>query len=389
MNPPRIWFLTRSWLPSQTGGVIIRQAQVEGLRKRGYAVTVVVPGDPISGENDDEVLRIPLSRFHSKAHRLEQFGLVGDYLSGWVKKAREILLPRIGDSDVLFATSGGEMGMAMLAGEIVRKKQIKAVLNLHDPFDHTTVNGFMVPTRFYLGNRDRHEAKLLPMFNAIITSCSSFENFLKIKYPQISDKIKNIPFGWFKNQDNVQILDPESSLNIVYGGAMSAAQSPEILAKTVRDLSASNIRAHFFGDISPYTPMQQEFGPNVEVHGHLPYESYASWLRSNGHVGYVSLNDPYYSACIPSKIFEYINLGLPMLGMLPDGQAKDLINHQGFGIAVGINDLDGLAQAMLRFNNLEFRQSCHRKILQSKYNWSMEKHISDVLSLTEDICKSC
>lgn len=64
-------------------------------------------------------------------------------------------------------------------------------------------------------------------------------------------------------------------------------------------------------------------------------------------VGLIHLrNDPVFSEVIPSKIFEAMAMGLPLLLALPAGEATDLVEADGAGIAVPPEDPRALATAV-------------------------------------------
>ena len=50
---------------------------------------------------------------------------------------------------------------------------------------------------------------------------------------------------------------------------------------------------------------------------------------------------------IPGKIFEYIISGRPILALVPDGAARDLIMETNTGICVYPNDVEGIKNAIL------------------------------------------
>jgi len=49
-------------------------------------------------------------------------------------------------------------------------------------------------------------------------------------------------------------------------------------------------------------------------------------------VGSVSLFNDYLGACVASKIYEYINLEIPIISALPLDDGKDIINAIGYCI---------------------------------------------------------
>ncbi len=55
----------------------------------------------------------------------------------------------------------------------------------------------------------------------------------------------------------------------------------------------------------------------------MSHRDYIIYMQTNVDVAFLSLSKEYFSACIPAKLYDYINIGLPILASLPDGEAKD------------------------------------------------------------------
>jgi len=63
----------------------------------------------------------------------------------------------------------------------------------------------------------------------------------------------------------------------------------------------------------------------------------------------VHLKDsPAFAEVIPSKIFEAMAMGLPILFAAPSGEATELVNRHGAGLTVAAGDPDVLAAAVRR-----------------------------------------
>ena len=58
-------------------------------------------------------------------------------------------------------------------------------------------------------------------------------------------------------------------------------------------------------------------------------------------------NMPTFEAVIPSKIFEAMGMGLPILVAAPRGEATDIVEREGAGLCVPSNDPSALANAVL------------------------------------------
>ncbi len=174
---------------------MIRRAQVEHFRQHGFGVTVVTPHyKRLSYSFEKGVIRVPFYYSSRVLQELERFGILEDYLDPWVGKAYRVLLKRVQQSDIVFATSGGDLGMIKLASLLKRKAGCRFVVNFHDPVDYSRVNGFRVDDRFHV-SRERPVSKYLANVDLVITSSTVYLEALKRKYSALRDRIVNGYFG--------------------------------------------------------------------------------------------------------------------------------------------------------------------------------------------------
>jgi len=60
-------------------------------------------------------------------------------------------------------------------------------------------------------------------------------------------------------------------------------------------------------------------------------------------------DDPLFSSVIPSKIFESMGMGLPIILSLPDGEAAGIVRATGAGVVIPPEQPDKLAQTVLEW----------------------------------------
>jgi len=371
----KIFFLTRSYLPTIAGGTLIRKAQVDSFERAGFEVIVVVPNyNQKRISIQENIIRIPLSYNLRVAHWLERIGIYEDYLDKWVKRAFKYLKDKIKKDDILFATSGGELGNIKLASSLKEQVGCKFVVNFHDPLDYSLVNGFLLDNAFHI-SRERQERKYLRNADLIITSANSHRLSLENKLPFLKDKIKNTFFGY------VERVEPKEKkisdkLRIVYSGTFSRVQSPELLSKVAQNMEG--IEIYFVGNYQEYKPiipfLQLE---NSHFIPFLPHDEFLNFMMEKIDVGFVSLASNSLGDGIPSKVYEYINLGLPILGALPT--VEHLINQKGYGIVCQYNDLNCLKEAIETLKNKKEYQKFQDNILKDKNFWAMEERIKEVV----------
>ena len=106
---------------------------------------------------------------------------------------------------------------------------------------------------------------------------------------------------------------------------MTPTQSPEKLIEAYLGLTNAQrkkINIMFIGAHQRYKPFANYRGyDGIRFVDFMDINELNRLVENTIDVGYVSLSNQYYGVCIPSKIYEYINSGLPILGALPNGDA--------------------------------------------------------------------
>ena len=87
----------------------------------------------------------------------------------------------------------------------------------------------------------------------------------------------------------------------------------------------------------------------VHVHGYLPHAQTIALLRS-ADLLFLPMHDlpaGVRSRIVPGKTYEYLGAGRPVLGALPDGDARDLLVEAGNAVLCRPGDVDGMARLVL------------------------------------------
>lgn len=155
---------------------------------------------------------------------------------------------------------------------------------------------------------------------------------------------------------------------VVYAGAMSAVQRPEILLQAHRRLLAR--RPELVGRlvVDICGPRNRYFRRHVEPHGHAGVRFHGfqprarvDELMAGADVGFLSLSGNTYAYATPTKLFDYIEYRLPILGSLPAGAARRLVEAHGLGVVGDDGDVDGLAAGLERlYDDAPLRQRCQQ-----------------------------
>lgn len=382
----KIYYITRSYYPYQKGGgPLMRTGAVKYLKELDWDVTVVMPNYKSKEfKIEDDIWQIPFNGKHIQklASLFERVGIYEDYLDKWVDNAFEYLMDKITKNDVVFTTSGGELGMIKLGSLLKDTIGCKFVVNFHDPLDYSLVHGLRLDEKFHV-SREKQEQKYLENSDLIVTSSVSNKQSLEEKYPKLQNKILNNYFGYIKKLD-LEIVQKQASnvIKIAYVGSMSATQKPEILHEAYKSIqNKSNVEIYFIGDRKGYEPLLKINDERIKFIDYMAHEDFLEFMIKNIDVGFVCLANDYLGACVPSKIYEYINLGLPILGALPDGDGKDIVNTNNYGIASRYDDIDAIVMAMEKMADKDYLEKIKLNILRDKDTWSMKVKMKELNAL--------
>ncbi len=98
-------------------------------------------------------------------------------------------------------------------------------------------------------------------------------------------------------------------------------------------------------------------------------------------VALVHLKDsPVFAGVIPSKIFEAMGMGLPILAALPEGEASRIILDHGAGLHVPPEDPEAMAAAVLRlFEDDELRKTLTTRSLGAAPRHTRQRQAEEML----------
>ena len=112
-------------------------------------------------------------------------------------------------------------------------------------------------------------------------------------------------------------------------------------------------------------------------------KEYIDYLQKNADIGFVSLQGQLAELCVPSKLYEFINLGLPILGVL-GGDGKNIICTNHYGIVADYNT-QSLRNSILEMAHSERLLAYRNNVIRDREKWAMNYQIRDVLSIIDNI----
>lgn len=374
-----VYFITTAYpgIAGYGGGALIRKGEVEILRQNGFDTWVIIPDKSIKQsiiDNEEKIIRIA---FKQKKHLLkvimQKAGVIEDAGIDWINNVVEYLQNHIKTSDIVFCVTGGGLDTVIAGSKLKKISQCKFLVNFHDPVINSHVYGKKIRLKsstFFHVNRDQVEKKYLHNVDCIITSSASYEAAILDKYPQLlQGKTQTFHFGYIKN------FQPQTEkrktfffpIKIGYGGNMGMEQSPEILAKVVSRMD--DVQAYFLGDIQNNKYLRKPIR-NVHCIDSLNHEQYLAYMYQNIDIAFLSLDGDLSALCVPSKLYEYINLGIPIIAVVK-GDACKIVIENGIGIVCDYDEI-AIRDAIIQMKDPQVYKKYFDAIAIHKEHWSMK-----------------
>ena len=148
---------------------------------------------------------------------------------------------------------------------------------------------------------------------------------------------------------------PRDSLEFLYNGVFYDAQQPDAflqgLARYFQDNPGerAQVTARFTGHMPP--DMEERIArlglqESVILDGYLPHRQASERLMS-ADILWMTVGEAKGAEMIStSKLFEYIGTGKPILGLVPEGTARDTLTAYGRSMVADPHDIAGIASAI-------------------------------------------
>jgi len=142
-------------------------------------------------------------------------------------------------------------------------------------------------------------------------------------------------------------------LRVVYTGGFLDQRSPRFFFEALAKCEAAGapaIEAVFAGTESAVVRAEAQraaVSSKVEIMGYLPVRECCA-LQRRADLLIVLLNDgPGTAGSVTGKIFQYLAAGRPVLAMVPEGAAADIVRKTRAGFVVASTDVEGACRVLL------------------------------------------
>lgn len=292
------------------------------------------------------------------------------------------MLKKVKKEDVVIATTGGELGCIKVGYILKQQVGCKFIINFHDPVLYTVVGEQLIGRMPHV-SREKIFCTYLKAADYVVTSSESYRTELIGKYSNLASASKTIYFGyWDEIQvDHHNVMHINDRTTVVYGGAMGPAQRVDLIVKALAKLQDVNFV--IVGEASRQLLALAECNSNITILPLMTHDKYLDYLTKQADIGLVSLYGNQWGVCVPSKIFEYINAEIPILGFLPHGDAQNIINKNEYGYAAA--DVDEVVSGLKTLQNESVRAKVTQNIIRDKKKYNISNLFEEFNDLIEQI----
>lgn len=253
---------------------------------------------------------------------------------------------------------------------ICKLKRKKIILNVSDLWPLAGLEMGILHKGFYYSILEKIELFNYRNSDLLLGQSQEILDHFEVKVPQKETFLyRNFPgFEITPVQDNID----KKTIKIVYAGLLGIAQGILNICKELN--LPENIEFHIYGN-GPETDQIIEFikdKSNIYYHGSVSREILHQELKSF-HLTLIPLINRIYGS-VPSKIFEYTRLGLPIL-YFSDGEGADIVNTHKLGLTVNSLDFKHLNNVItdLSLQKIELpKKSELIKISEKEFNLELQ-----------------
>lgn len=142
-----------------------------------------------------------------------------------------------------------------------------------------------------------------------------------------------------------------NQLKIIYAGLINLDQDPAMLPRAINYMekkypeTKGKVEVDFYGPQNYYTRffLKKYLNQQIQFKGYLPFKEILTKI-AEADLAYTSLQLKNNGYCVPSKIFQYMAMETPILGVGPAGDLQRLINEENIGRFSLANDIEGQAE---------------------------------------------
>jgi glycosyltransferase involved in cell wall biosynthesis len=259
------------------------------------------------------------------------------------------------------------------------KYKLPWIVNMSDPWVDNPYQKykFKYIKRFDTKNRDR----CIRTADAIVMTTELQAERLYNEVGVSKSKMYVVP-NYYKRTP-IKEMAKKDKFTFAYAGTFYGVRTPEPIFRAINEarhiFSKNDVGFLFIGGLGKFTCMAKQYGIEdyVEVIDSIEHNKVAHIMKSC-HALILTNSNLSPNIFMPLKVAEYMPLELPVLGIVPDGVTKKIIEETGIGITAHPDSTEEIVKAMQSiYKGLELKRN-EKEI--EKYNiTTCAKQFEDVL----------
>lgn len=340
--------------PNESPSAKRMRAFSDVMRKNGHYVTVLAPDIGSEAKKKDNILYCPTIELKKKTTLMRMLNQLSFAFTSF------FVSMKAGKADVVLTTSPPAL-IGISGWMIAKTKRAKLIYDVRDiwpdvAWEMGSFSKKSIYSRVFAFMRNF----MLKHADLVTTVSPGKVQKLKDYHPK-SDVVlvtNGLDEAFLKNEfipDIVEKYGMNRGFNCVYIGNLGWAQGLMQLMKLAEKAKDSALDARFilFGSGVEEEKLKEYVSDrkldNVLFPGRLP-NSHMYTVLNSAQLSFVSLVNENLKDSVPTKMFESLGVGCPVL-LAAVGDAADVLEESKLGVAVRPNDDDALWSAFVKFYN--------------------------------------
>lgn len=324
---------------------------------------------------------------------------IPDAQIGWVKYAVEAGEQIIEENkiDVIYTTSS-PYSSHIIGYKLAMKYGIKWIADFRDPWVQNSFADYNFIVKYINALQEKKVVKKADIVMSV--SQPIIDDFKRAYKSEREDKFRLLTNGYDEEDFRdlkLDLSDQNEKFTILYNGSLYGKESPEPVFIAVKNLieqgkiDKDRVRLRFIGDMGSSQravfEYYREIYPDIYEHcDFVPHkESLEELCRANALL--LILDDiPGSDRIYTGKIFEYIRSGKPILAIVPNGVARDLIEYTNTGYTAYPMDQNQIDDIFYRAYRAYFDRTSEIKPVHDRINqYSREVIAKELSNIIENI----